>query len=241
MKKIKFLRIQFQPEIAAAELPKFRGAVVEAISREHVLFHNHLDDGRLRYAYPLIQYKRLGGKPAMVCLNEGTDEIHALFQQRIRTLRLGAREIELSIQSIDLREWTLQAGKRLYPYRLVNWLALSPDNYRPYRDMPDESERLRFLSSILRGNLLAMAKGLGWYIEEEVRVVLHGVRGPRPVPYKDARLMAFDAAFSCNISLPGSIGLGKGAAKGHGVLYQAKGERREAQGENTSHTRIIER
>ena len=218
MHKIRFLRIQYQPEISAIELPWFRGAIVAAVSREHLLFHNHLSDDQLRYAYPLIQYKRIGGKPVMVCLNEGTDEIHALFQQHLRTLRLGHREVELSIEQIELKEWTLQVAERFYPYRIRQWLALSPDNYQTWRSMPEDSEKHRFLSTILRGNLLAMAKGLGWFVREQIEVRLHDVSPPKPVQYKSTRLMAFDAAFSCNISLPGSIGLGKGAAQGFGVV-----------------------
>jgi hypothetical protein len=84
--------------------------------------------------------------------------------------------------------------------------------------MPEDSEKHRFLSTILRGNLLAMAKGLGWFVREQIEVRLHDVSPPKPVQYKSTRLMAFDAAFSCNISLPASIGLGKGAAQGFGVV-----------------------
>ncbi|MBK8880123.1 MAG: hypothetical protein IPN74_16810 [Haliscomenobacter sp.] len=144
-------------------------------------------------------------------------------------MRLGAREIELSIQSIDLREWTLQAGERLYPYRLVNWLALSPDNYRAYRDMPDESERLRFLASILRGNLLAMARASAEQ-RRGSQVVLHGVRGPRR-PCKDARLSAFDAAFPATSPRPEASVWGKGSERTR-VLYQAKRPKARGPSEN---------
>jgi hypothetical protein len=219
MHKIRFLRIQFQPGIAAAELPRFRGAIAAAVGPEHLLFHNHLGDGQLRYAYPLIQYKRMQGKPVLVCLNEGTDEIHALFQQHIRTLQLGERSVELQVEAIELREWPLEVSPRFFQHRINNWLALSGENYQRYRTLPDEGARYAFLSQILRGNLLAMAKGLDWYIQSEVLVALHDLSGPRPVRYKDATLMAFDAHFSSNISLPYSIGLGKGAARGFGVVF----------------------
>ena len=218
MKHVQYLRVQFQPEITPAELPKFRGAVIQAVEREHLLFHNHLDEERLRYAYPLIQYKRLRGKPALVCLDEGTDAIHALFERRVRTLHLGTREIELQVEAIDLKEWTFEVSPRFFPQRIRNWLALSPDNYPRYRQLESRAAQHAFLAHVLRGNLLAMAKGLGWYIEQEVLVALHDVSTPRPARYKDTTLMAFDASFSCNIALPPNIGLGKGAAKGFGVV-----------------------
>jgi len=222
MQKVRYLRIQYQPEISAAELPKFRGAIADAVGPQYPLFHNHLGDDRLRYAYPLIQYKRIRGKPVLVCLKEGTDEIHALFQQHVRTIQLGEREVQLQIEAIDLREWALEVSPRFYQHRISNWLALSGENYQRYRTLPDDAARHAFLSQILRGNLLAMAKGLDWYIQSEVLVALHDVSAPRPVRYKDATLMAFDAHFSSNISLPYHIGLGKGAARGFGVVGKGR-------------------
>jgi hypothetical protein len=148
MQKVRYLRIQYQPEISAAELPKFRGAIAITVGPQYPLFHNHLGDDRLRYAYPLIQYKRIRGKPVLVCLKEGTDEIHALFQQHVRTLHQGDREIELQIEAIDLREWALEVSPRFFQHRINNWLAFSGENYQRYRalmdDMPD-----RLLSTLI--------------------------------------------------------------------------------------------
>jgi hypothetical protein len=218
MKRIKFLRLQFLHPIAEAELPKFRGAIIGAVEREHSLFHNHLGEDRLRYAYPLIQYKREGGKPVLVCLNEGTAEIHALFREYRHTVRLGHRFIELQVEAVDTFEWELAVSPQLFDYQIHNWLALSGENYGRYRVLHSAEERNTFLANILRGNLLAMAKGLGWYVEQQVKVSLHTVGPPRPVRYKNTQLIAFDAFFSANIDLPSSIGLGKGAAKGFGVV-----------------------
>jgi len=217
MKKIKFLRIAFAPEITPAELPQFRGAIIQAVGPENTLFHNHLGD-QLRYAYPLIQYKRQHKKPVLVCLEEGAEQIHALFQQRVRSIQLGRRELELAIESIRLHEVTLQVWDHPFEYRLYNWLALNSDHYGEYRQMDSDSERHRFLASILRGNILSMAKGLGWFIDRQVEVTLHEALSARQVDYKNTKLMAFDVRFSCNIHFPSGIGLGKGVAKGFGVV-----------------------
>ncbi len=222
MKPIKYLRVLFQPEISAAELVKFRGAIIGAVEREAKLFHNHLEDDRLRYGYPLIQYKRQGGKPVLVCLNEGTEEIHALFQRRLGVLQLGDREVEFKVASLDLQEWRLEVSPQFFRHGIRNWLALNGENYERYRALSDDASRRSFLARILRGNILAMAKGLDWFIEQEVLVTLHDFSGPRRVPYKDATLMSFDAVFSCNISLPSGIGLGKGAARGFGVVRKIR-------------------
>lgn len=74
MKKVKILRIQFHEELKNNEIELFRGAVLSKLQNASVLFHNHIADN-FRYAYPLIQYKRIAKRASIVCLEEGTDVI----------------------------------------------------------------------------------------------------------------------------------------------------------------------
>lgn len=221
VRKLKFLRIAFTPEITPVELPLFRGAVIAAVNRANVLFHNHQDEG-FRYSYPLIQYKRQQRKPVLICLDEGADAIHELFQQRVRQLRLGQRHIELDIEAINLREITLQVWDRPFQYRIHHWLALHGPVYQDYRNKATDQERLQLLESVLRGNILSMAKGLGWYIERRVEVRIHRLLGTRVVDFKETQMSAFDVEFECNVLLPSGIGLGKGAALGYGTISTLK-------------------
>jgi hypothetical protein len=103
MFKLKYLRIGFQPEISAIELNYFRGAVIKAVNKENVLFHNHEEEG-FRYGYPLIQYKRIKGKPVLVCLQEGTEQIHDFFGRRVTKIQLGNRSVEISIENMNLKD-----------------------------------------------------------------------------------------------------------------------------------------
>ena len=60
------LTIKFSNHISKEEIPLFRGAVISTLEQNNILFHNHNDDNSLRYSYPLIQYKRIGGCAAIV-------------------------------------------------------------------------------------------------------------------------------------------------------------------------------
>ncbi|NUQ23005.1 MAG: hypothetical protein HUU34_03565 [Saprospiraceae bacterium] len=217
MRTIKYLVIQFKNEIGFQELRKFRGAVVEAAGREHVLFHNHEED-KFRYSYPLIQYKRIDGKAALVCLEEGIHEVHAFFQGKAQVLNLDGRVITPAVERLTMREITMSVGDDKHAYRISNWLALNQEHYREWQRMPNESESRRFLMTILRGNLLSMAKGLGWRIDREVIVDLHHIGLSRPTRFKEQTLASFDAGFYSNIRLPQHLGLGKGAALGYGMV-----------------------
>ena len=78
MPKIRTLLLQFTNEISSTEIPKYRGAVIASLENKNILYHNHLDD-KFRYAYPLIQYKRLHKKAAILCIGEGINAIHEFF------------------------------------------------------------------------------------------------------------------------------------------------------------------
>jgi hypothetical protein len=220
MKKIKYLQIQFKDEIAADELPKFRGAVIDAASRENILFHNHVDDN-YRYAYPLIQYKRIGKRPTMICLEEGTEQIHAFFSRPNSTLQLGDRVVPCQIERLLLNEVTMQARDKSFAYRIDRWLAIKDENYRSYLALETEAERKAFLERMLIGNIISMAKGLAWNIDKTVEVRIQHIERERKIRYKNTTLSAFDATFRCNVFLPDFIGLGKSSAMGYGVVRKA--------------------
>ena len=78
MKIIKTLIIRFANPIRSKEIPFFRGAVIQSLEQKNILFHNHTENG-FRYSYPLIQYKSLGGKAAIVCVDNGTEAIGEIF------------------------------------------------------------------------------------------------------------------------------------------------------------------
>lgn len=220
MKKIKYLQIQFQEEITAEELPKFRGAVIDAATRENILFHNHIDDN-YRYAYPLIQYKRLGKRPAIVCLEAGTEEIHAFFSRPNASLQLGTRVVACQIDRLYLNEIVMQTWDKSFEYRIERWLAIKDENYRNYLALDTEAERKAMLEKLLIGNILSLAKGIGWTVTAPIEVKIQHIERERKITYKNTRLSAFDVAFTCNVSLPNFIGLGKSSAMGFGVVRKA--------------------
>ena len=215
MKKIKYLHISFKTELKNYELPAFRGAVIAQAGEENTLFHNHVDEG-FRYQYPLIQYKVRHGQAGIVCLQDGTEEIYHFFQSRNTLLHIGERAVQAEIDTLTLKEFPLQIWDTQFPYYINRWLALDQNSYKLYHALESETEQLDFLARILRGNILSMAKGLDWFIEQEVKVDIQRIERVNLVKYKGIKFQAFDVRFDSNVSLPEAIGLGKGAALGFG-------------------------
>lgn len=70
---MKTTTILFDFQIKEYEAQALRGIILDALRPDvPLVFHNHTPDG-LRFSYPLVQYKAIGGKAAVVLIEEGTE------------------------------------------------------------------------------------------------------------------------------------------------------------------------
>jgi len=221
---IHVLTIQFQNEISWSEIPFLRGAVIQALhGQANVLYHNHTGDS-YRYAYPLIQYKRIRNKAAIFCLKEGTEAIGEFLSEGNFSCLLGDRSVEMEIEKVLSRKHTVQAWDSLFRYRIRRWLPLNAENYRKYGEIDECAGKISFLENILIANLLSFAKGIGIHIESKIQCKLSSLSEPYQVTNKHVKLMAFDAEFKTNMSLPDYVGIGKNASIGYGVVTHINNE-----------------
>jgi hypothetical protein len=222
MFKAKLLRITFDLNLLFDELAAFRGAVAHRAGPEHHLFHNHIDDTRLRYSYPLIQYKLLSRKASIICIQDGVEEIDAFFFKSDLRISLNGKIIDLKIENLKAYQATLNVYDSVFRYNISNWLALNEKNYRLYKALKDSDEQVQFLERILTGNLISMAKGLGYQVEKEITVSIVKIKNLFTRTYKETKFQVFHADFDTNFFLPDYIGLGKNASIGYGVVRRVR-------------------
>lgn len=213
------LIIKFKNHLAYRDIPLFRGAIIHAVGDGcNVLFHNHEGES-FRYRYPMIQYKRIGGQAAIVCVGQGVEEIGAFFANRNFTLSLGDQPAaQYDIESILPHRTLVQVWDADFHYYLHDWLPFNPDNYQKYMSLEGIVERTQLLEQILIGNMLSACKGLGVTVEGEIKSKVLHVDEPRVTRFKGIPYMSLDGEFKSNITLPSYIGLGKGSSMGHGVI-----------------------
>ena len=221
MKKIRLLDISFENEIQPWEVAAFRGAIIATVGRNHILFHNHEKDG-FRYGYPLIQYKRIGKKPHLVCIEEGVDEIHHFFENKQVGLILGQRPYELVVDQLRLSKFNMQVWDRSFNYLIQDWFPLSQKNYKIYKEITSEIEQLEFLEKILIGNILSFAKGIDWNIDKKIALKITEILRTNTISLKGVKREAFTVNFKCNVFLPNYISLGKNASLGFGTVREYK-------------------
>ncbi|MGC8866160.1 MAG: CRISPR-associated endonuclease Cas6 [Bacteroidales bacterium] len=217
MKTLRVLAITFKSELEPWEVSAFRAAIIEIAGREYTLFHNHEDDNYL-YEYPRIQYKRIGKKAAIVCLEEGIDELHHFFNRKGRVALIGDREIELEVERVKLYPFQFRLIPHQLRYKIKNWVALNEENYKKFRISNDIEQNLDMLSKILTGNIISMAKSIDWTIDGMIQTHIKQLSFPKIVKIKNTKMTTFDADFETNVALPAYIGLGKSVSKGFGVV-----------------------
>ncbi|TAD87438.1 MAG: hypothetical protein EAY75_06170, partial [Bacteroidetes bacterium] len=220
MKPIRTLLVTFANDIGSAPIAAFRGAVIEKVGRENPLFHNHLGDDQYIYKYPLIQYKKIGHQPGIFCMDEGVDDIHKLFGHRNWTIDLLGQPLTLKVDRLDMKTTNLNVWQKTFDYTLWNWQALNEANWNRYRTLESMVEKIGMLEKILTGNILSFAKGIGWQIDQPVKVVIRDVKLERNSRMKDITVRTFAVDFRCNVFLPDFMGLGKGVSKGFGTVRQ---------------------
>ena len=230
MKKIKLLTVTFDTEIRDFEIPAFRGAVVDKVGRDNILFHNHLDDDKLLYKYPLIQYKTINRKPAIQCIDLGVDEIQKFFDKNSWYLIISDRKLEMKILRLDMNQFTMQVWDKLFNYSIRNWIALNKQNYETYLTLDGLAEKVALLEKILTANILAFAKGINWTVDKPIIVKIKTLSETRDVKLKGRTVLGFNVMFASNVFIPKYIGLGKSVSLGFGIVTKPKPEPEQKEG-----------
>ena len=136
---------------------------------------------------------------------------------------IGGREAYLGYGVVIPSEGDLCIMEDKSTYVIQRWTPLNSKNYAEYCSMESLAEKVGFLENTLVGNILSAAKGLGIHFEQQVECRIVKISDPYIIRNKGVKIMAFDALFKSNVSLPDNIGLGKHASIGHGTISAKPG------------------
>ena len=222
MQTINITIIRFANCLKTEELELFRGAIIELASMHDAsLFHNHTDDG-YRYGCPLIQYKILQGRVALVGIGKGANELLWLRPYLNRELLIGHRELKFEVMSVENIEAQIGVMSQTMRYQLKDWMPLNGKNDKLFHSTHDEGERFMLLEDILTSSIVSFYRDMGYDPTERIRCRIER-RGPIvKEQYKEVAMRTTDIEFRTNALLPLYIGIGKGSSLGHGIVETAK-------------------
>lgn len=223
MNKLRILSVTFDTPIEPWELRAFRGAVAAKAGYQHEHFHNHDNEsGGYHYRMPLIQYKQDHGRPMLVCLNEGIEELHHFFSQPDWTLDLNGRSAPVRIHKLDVKNYSLGVWDKAFRYHIRQWIGLNEDNYGTYSRLTGLVEKLFLLEKVLQNQVVGLLQQLDCEAERQVEVKIQQLKEDKWVSFKGVKVLAFSLEFTSNVALPDFLGIGKGASVGWGIIKGLK-------------------
>jgi len=221
MKKIAVRIITFKELISVSQISQFRGSVIEAIGQDKDLAHNHKGEN-YHYRYPLVQYKLIAGNPAIVSIEDGSNQFQAFLAHKNLRITLNNSNTILTLENNTLQHVEIKHCEVFFRYQLSHWLALNKNNFSKYEETQPLTDKIKFLEKILTGNILSMCKGLDITVTAKIEVSITAIKDEKWAFLKKQKLRQFDVQFISNMHIPNYLGLGKAVAHGYGMITALK-------------------
>lgn len=214
--KIQTAQINF-PELSlkTRDAHKLRGYFIELFNHYSPLLSNHMEDGKLRYQYPLVQYKVIEHTPILLGIEEGARLLVELFL-KINQLNINGDTYPVYQKNIENKKVEIKVDDDLHSYQFKTlWMGLNQENYKKYQNY-DEKQKHEQLKKILIANILAFYKAFDFYTDK--RILANLQLEEATTHFKNKTMLAFKGIFTTNALLPDFIGIGKSVSRGFGVI-----------------------
>lgn len=188
---------------------------------EDSFLHNHEENGKQIYRYPIVQYKVMNGNPLLIGIKDGIDSLWNIFDE-LSELKLNNNKHEIFDKKSLLKQVYLGISDNQIQYSfLTPWLALNEKNYEKYQMFGNWTKRKELLEKILIGNIISMSKGLGYTVPEPIKVSIGNLK-EIPTSLKGTPMLGFLGTFSVNFEIPDYWGIGKSVSRGFGTIERQK-------------------
>ncbi len=219
--QIKIITLKFpELKLQTRDAHKLRGYFSTIFQDISTLLHNHQNDGKPIYQYPLIQYKVVDGVPYIIGMEQGAEVLEKLYLN-LKEIDINGKKFPLIDKEISIRQVETGVSPQFHRYQFKTlWLALNQENFDAYRQLPSELKKEK-LVKILIGNTLAFSKGINYFVEKELKIeILRFSEGQ--TLFKGKKFIGFRGEFSINFKFPDLIGIGKSVSRGFGTIVRVK-------------------
>ena len=215
MKEVQICQVIYKDiKVNRSTAPMIRGYFANKYN-EIEQMHNHKDD-KFIYRYPHIQYKVLNNNPVLLGIEDGAKIIQEndIFLDDV--IKIGQQEFESNQREISFKKVKLGVSDEIIKYKFITpWLALNQNNIKKY-NKADLIEKDEILQKVLIGNILSFSKGMGYTVDETIKVKLNLKQ--IDVKFKGNDMKGFVGEFYTNFQIPDNLALGKSISRGFGTI-----------------------
>lgn len=195
---------------------KLRGYFSNQFGRESDLWHNHTEEGKPIYRYPLIQYKVIDKVPRLIGIERGAD---LLIHHFLKVQEIKVDDILIPVNSKQVKSESVETGvqRQLFTYRFATpWFALNQKNHQEF--LKSSREKCQdILNRKLISNMLSFMSEVGYHEDDQIMTQATGLK-PVKAKFKGIVMTMFKGNFVTNVKLPSYIGLGKSVSRGYGTI-----------------------
>jgi hypothetical protein len=209
------MRLSFSDNrIRYSDVSRVRGYIAKKFP-QYIELHHHIEKNKLLYKYPCIQYKNIKGMPTILAIHSGVKTLKGIYD-KVEEYTIRNETQHIYEKQIFMKDEPFGESNEFYTYEfLTPWLALNQDRYREYKSI-EKRKRNEMLNKILIGNIISMAKAIGYTIHQEIKAETQVI--PKSVLLKGNSMIGFSGEFKINFHLPDLIGLGKSVSRGFGTI-----------------------
>ena len=215
--KYKIVELSLKTDKHVSATPsKVRGFIGNEYN-EFSILHNHIDNGKFMFSYPLVQYKIIDDTIVIIGIDEGGDILKRITPQ-LDVLNLD-KKYQIKEKFLHEKEEDIKPSSVEKHYKFITpWLGLNQTNYKKYMSSNSWKEKKEILNRVLVGNILSMSKGLGIVVNKRLYAKTHF--DEKITEYKGVKMNAFTGEFRIHYDIPDYFGLGKGVSQGFGCVKQ---------------------
>jgi hypothetical protein len=199
------------------QIHKFRGFVGNAF-KDYDLIHNHDEKGKPIYRYPLIQFKLIDKKPAIIAITDSAVKIFAEIFMKLDKIIIEGTLIPVFEKDLKVEEVEFGYSDDIFMYEFASpWIGLNQKNFIKYNEAGND-ERTQILKRAMTGNILSMSKHLDCWLSQDQKIKINHKLKEIKVNLKGKSMTAFNGIFKANFCLPDYLGLGKSVSRGFGMV-----------------------
>ncbi len=202
-----------------SQIHKFRGFIGNLFS-DYDLIHNHNRlTGKYIYRYPLIQFKLVSGKPAIIAITDQAVNLFSEIFMKLDKIVVDGVTIPVFEKNLKIEDVEFGYSAETFMYEFVSpWIGLNQKNYQKYDETITIKEKNEILKRTLIGNILSMAKYLDCWLGKNQKINLELQVKEKKVNLKRKSMLGFTGIFKTNFMIPDDLGIGKSVSRGFGTV-----------------------